>query len=66
MQLGPGVTVAVAAAVAGNCSSDSTPHLGTSTCCRYSCLKKKRKNRAKVFSKTEILSHTLGWERNVG
>ena len=42
-QLGSDVSVAVA--VAGSCSSDSTPSLGTSTCFR--CSPKKTKDRKK-------------------
>ena len=37
---GSGVTVVLA----GNCSSDSTPSLGTSMCCKCSSKKKKRKS----------------------
>ena len=39
MQLGSGIAVAVAKA--GSCSSDLTPSLGTSICCRCSSKKKK-------------------------
>ena len=35
--------VAVAVVQASNCSSDSTPSLGTSICYRCSCKKKKKK-----------------------
>ena len=42
MQLGSGVSVAVF--VAGSCSSDWTPSLGTSICCRCG-REKKRKER---------------------
>ena len=38
-----GSCAAVAMAVAGNCSSDATPSLGTSICCRYGPKKQKRK-----------------------
>ena len=38
-----GSLVAVAVAQVGSCSSDWTPHLGTSICCR--CMKEKKKVR---------------------
>ena len=41
MQLGSCVTVAVAVAEASSWSSDSTPGLGTSICCRGGPKKKK-------------------------
>ena len=41
MKLGSGVAIAMA--VAGSCSSDSTPSLGIATCRRYGCKKKKKK-----------------------
>ena len=47
MWLGSGVAVDVAVAVvqAGNCSSDSTPSLGTSICHRYGPEKKSERER---------------------
>ena len=42
MQLGSGMAVAVA--VASGCSSNSTPSLQTSICCRYGPKKQKKKN----------------------
>ena len=39
-----GSCVAVAVAWAGSCSSDSTPHLGTSKCCGGGPKKTKNKN----------------------
>ena len=41
MQLRSSVAVAVAVAEASGCSSDLTPSLGTSMCCRYGNKKKK-------------------------
>ena len=49
MQLGSGIVVAVA--VAGSCSSDSTPRLGTSICC--GCSPKKPKEKKKHISALE-------------
>ena len=43
-----GFRVAVAVAVAGSCSSDSTPSLGTSICCKFSPKKLKTKNKTKL------------------
>ena len=54
-----GSCVAVAVAQAGGCSSDSTPSLGTSMCCR--CGPKKQTN--KQTNKT-LLSCTLDVELN--
>ena len=42
-----------AAAVAGSCSSDSTPSLGSSICCRCSHKKQKRKRKKKKKKKKE-------------
>ena len=54
MRLGSGIAVAVVSA--GSCSSDSTPSLGTSTCCR-SGSKKRWEKRKK--NKTLCFMHTL-------
>ena len=45
-----GSLVAVAVAQVGSCSSDWTPHLGTSICCR--CMKEKKKSEACLQSLT--------------
>ena len=45
MQLGSHIAVAVA--VAGSCSSDLTPSLGTSTCPEFSLKKQKKEERKK-------------------
>jgi len=42
-QMWLGSRVAVPVAVAGSCSSDSTPSLGASVCCKCSPKKKKKK-----------------------
>ena len=57
MWLRPGVAVPVAVAVAGSCSSDSTPSLGTSICCRCGLKKKKDKKKKK-----SLLG--LSWHQN--
>ena len=41
-------SVAVAVAQAGSCTSDSSPSLGTSICCRYSPKKQKQKKPKKT------------------
>ena len=38
--------IAVAVAVDGSCSSNSTPNLGNYLCCRYGPKKKKKKDKA--------------------
>ena len=48
MQLRSGVAVAVVQA--GSCSSNLTPSLGISICCRYSCKKKKIYNEVLLYS----------------
>ena len=53
MQLGSQVVVAVAEA--GGCSSDSTPSLGTSICCR--CDPEKKKTKKKRYSWTLTYFH---------
>ena len=39
---------------AGNCSCNSSPSLGTSTCCRYSLKKKKKKKKKETVFKLEV------------
>ena len=41
--------VAMAVVEAGSCSSDSTPNLGTSICCRCSPKNKKTKKKTQLF-----------------
>ena len=52
MQLRSCVVVAVAVAVAGSCSSDSTPSLGTSICHRCGPKKTKKKKKGEINKKT--------------
>ena len=49
MQLGS--NVAVSAVQARSCSSDVTPSLGTSICCRWGCKKKKKREKETKGSK---------------
>ena len=42
LQMGLGSSGAMAVAQASSCSSDSSPSLGTSICCRWGCKKKKK------------------------
>ena len=54
--------VAVAVAVAFTCSSDLTPSLGTSVCCRYGCNKERRKESVwewLIFLITEVKEQRL-------
>ena len=51
----------VAVAVAGSCSSDSAPSLGTSICCGYGSKKQKKKKKVSRFQhlKQLFLKHKV-------
>ena len=63
-QLGSGVDVAVAVAVAGSCSSDQTPSLGTSICCECGPKEQKKKNKTLIYQ--HILKYPMYFKYGLG
>ena len=53
--------VAVAVVQAGSCSSDSTPSLGTSICCR--CGPKKAKSKSKMCFSRKVADNQSPWKQ---
>jgi len=58
--------VAVAVTEAGSCSSDLTPSLGTSICCRCGSKKEKKKKKVKLYCLRKLvvskeLAQNAGW-----